>query len=59
MVDNLSCQQCGVCVNNCPEDALSFKDDELVVDEDKCILCAECEGICPLNAIKLKTEIQE
>jgi energy-converting hydrogenase A subunit Q len=59
MVDNLSCQQCGVCVNNCPEDALSFKDDKLIVDEDKCILCAECEGICPLNAIKLKTVIQE
>jgi energy-converting hydrogenase A subunit Q len=53
VIDNTACQQCGVCVNRCPEDALSFEDDTLVVDKDKCILCAECEGICPLNAIKL------
>lgn len=59
VVDNLSCQQCGVCVNKCPEDALSFQNDELIVDRDKCILCAECEGICPLNAIKLETETLE
>ncbi len=56
IIDDLSCQRCGVCVNKCPEDALSIEDDKLIVDKEKCILCAECEGICPLNAIKLKTE---
>jgi len=56
VVDNALCQQCEVCLKNCPEDALSFKGDELVVDEDKCILCSECEAICPLHAIKLETE---
>ncbi len=56
LVDDTSCQQCGVCVNRCPEDALSFEDDTLTVDTDKCILCTECEGICPLHAIKLEAE---
>jgi energy-converting hydrogenase A subunit Q len=57
VIDDLSCQKCGVCVNTCPEDALTLEDDKLEVDKEKCILCAECEGICPLNAIKLKTKI--
>jgi energy-converting hydrogenase A subunit Q len=56
VVDYDSCQQCEVCVNRCPEDALSFQDDKLTVDTDRCIRCAECEGVCPLHAIKFKAE---
>ncbi len=56
VIDNESCQRCGVCVNRCPEGALTIEDDTLTVDKEKCILCAECEGICPLHAIKLNTE---
>ncbi|MGV8144693.1 MAG: 4Fe-4S binding protein [Methanothermobacter sp.] len=59
VIDDVACQECGVCINRCPEDALSFEDDKVKVDTEKCILCAECEGICPMNAIKLETETQD
>jgi len=47
------CQACGVCVNQCPVDALNLKDDEIFVDQDLCISCRECEALCPVNAIKI------
>ncbi|WP_394325442.1 4Fe-4S binding protein [Methanobrevibacter arboriphilus] len=47
------CQACGVCVNQCPVDALSLKDDEIFVNQDLCISCRECEALCPVNAIKI------
>lgn len=59
VIDDVACQKCGVCINRCPEDALSFEDDKVKVDTEKCILCAECEGICPMDAIKLETETQD
>lgn len=56
IVDDLSCQACGVCINRCPEDAITLKNDKIVIDTEKCILCGECEAICPVHAVKLKTE---
>lgn len=47
------CQACGVCVNQCPVDALSLKDDEIFVNQHLCISCRECEALCPVNAIKI------
>jgi energy-converting hydrogenase A subunit Q len=53
--DYAACEACGICVNKCPVDALSFDNDEIVVNSDKCILCGECEVICPLRAIKVES----
>ncbi|MBZ9571338.1 4Fe-4S binding protein [Methanobrevibacter sp. TMH8] len=47
------CQACGVCVNQCPVDALTLKNDEIYVNQDLCISCRECEALCPVNAIKI------
>jgi hypothetical protein len=51
------CVGCGLCIEGCPEDALSLKSSETVpvVDPEKCIGCGECEAICAVgnNAIKL------
>jgi energy-converting hydrogenase A subunit Q len=55
-IDNTLCQSCGVCINKCPVDALSFEGDNVVVDKEECILCDQCETICPVSAIKLKSE---
>ncbi|MGZ7047468.1 MAG: 4Fe-4S binding protein [Methanobacterium sp.] len=54
-IDNIICQSCGVCINKCPVDALSFEGEDVVVNKDECILCDQCETICPVSAIKLKS----
>lgn len=56
IIDELSCQSCGVCVNRCPEGAMTIEDDKVIIDAEKCILCGVCETICPVQAVKLKTE---
>ena len=54
------CAGCGLCIEGCPEDALSLKLSETVpvVDPEKCIGCGECEAICAIGerAIKLHGE---
>jgi NADPH-dependent glutamate synthase beta subunit-like oxidoreductase/glutamate synthase domain-containing protein 3/NAD-dependent dihydropyrimidine dehydrogenase PreA subunit len=47
-----SCRDCGICVEICPQAAISKQeksngDFELVVDPEKCIGCGFCAGGCP------------
>lgn len=48
------CKSCGVCILNCPKQAISrsgrFNDkgyDVVAVDEEKCIGCGICYTVCP------------
>ncbi len=43
------CIRCLKCVKACPNNALSFKDDRIVVDHTKCINCGVCEEVCPVK----------
>ena len=55
-VDYDKCFDCGACLSLCPMNAISFKEDFLVVfDEEKCIgsPCGTCIDACPAKAIKL------
>ncbi len=48
--------ECKLCVEACPRNILEFKDDRIIVREDKifdCTLCRECEQLCPYDAIKV------
>ena len=45
------CVACGVCVDECPTEALSVEGDTCVVDADKCIDCSTCISECPTEAI--------
>ena len=47
------CQSCGICVKNCPTDALILEGDKVTFNEENCIYCRQCEAICPVTAIKL------
>lgn len=57
----LSCKACGLCIEVCPTNALSWSKTDLnyfgryvpVVDIEKCISCKTCEQICPDVAIKV------
>ena len=40
------CLNCGECINVCPVNALSFKGEKVVWDENKCISCDSCIKEC-------------
>lgn len=48
------CKQCGLCVANCPQEAISFAAAfteagyrPAQVDDEKCIKCGICYTMCP------------
>jgi anaerobic carbon-monoxide dehydrogenase iron sulfur subunit len=45
------CDQCGVCADNCPEDAIHLKDGAFLVDADVCTGCLACVDVCPNNVM--------
>jgi len=47
---NSDCTRCGVCVDICPTDNLSFESGK-IVHEHKCIACYRCVNKCPEKAI--------
>jgi NADPH-dependent glutamate synthase beta subunit-like oxidoreductase/glutamate synthase domain-containing protein 3/ferredoxin len=53
-----SCRECGICVNLCPQAAISKQgegdDFKLVVAPDKCIGCGYCAASCPCGIWTLK-----
>ncbi len=51
--NNFLCSGCSACVDKCPVNAISLKQDiqgrfMAFVDEDKCIKCGKCTEICPV-----------
>lgn len=49
------CILCGICVKNCPTEAIKM-DDKITVDNDACIGCEVCVEKCPKKVIKMKDE---
>lgn len=52
LVKKDECVACGQCVNNCPVEAITWKDGKACIDQKKCIKCGTCAAICPMNAIE-------
>ncbi|MFA5399465.1 MAG: 4Fe-4S dicluster domain-containing protein [Dehalococcoidia bacterium] len=48
-----SCIACGDCVERCPMEALTMKDDRLLFDSNRCIGCGLCSSTCPSGSLKL------
>ncbi len=48
------CTLCGLCVEHCPQGALSLDGagERIVTDRDKCVNCFECVRVCPSGAMK-------
>ena len=52
-VDAKECTGCETCVDRCPVDALSMKDDVAVVDPASCIGCGNCTSVCPTECLTM------
>ena len=42
------CQECLLCVNACPINAIKIKNHRIQVDSKRCIQCKICNNVCPL-----------
>lgn len=54
-VDNVKCNKCYRCTQECPFDTFSFDENKFpVADILKCRRCGACFGACPVQAISFK-----
>ncbi len=53
-----SCMGCGICVMECPVDAIHqpHPGEPAVIDEVSCIRCGRCHEVCPKNAVRHDSE---
>lgn len=45
------CLTCGMCIFECPADAISPEVHKYIIDPDKCMDCGSCVGACIPEAI--------
>lgn len=51
------CIACGVCVQNCPVQAITIVDKRAHTDLKRCIRCYCCHELCPVDAVELHHSI--
>ncbi len=47
------CIQCGMCIDECDQKAISMGEKKVQVDQSKCILCGYCAAVCPEYVIRV------
>ncbi|MBD3191779.1 MAG: 4Fe-4S dicluster domain-containing protein [Candidatus Heimdallarchaeota archaeon] len=56
-VDKNLCIGCGICVDECPVNTISIKEDgKAGINMDGCIHCGLCHDVCPENAVEHDSE---
>ena len=50
-VDGFSCTGCGVCAENCPQQAIRIVNRKARINHTRCIDCQICRSVCPQGAI--------
>ena len=51
LIDPEICIRCYTCEEQCPIDAITHDDNNVVVDAEKCNFCMDCIGPCPTGSI--------
>jgi len=51
-IDEENCTACGICVDECPVDAISMETETAVINMAACIRCGICHEICPQDSIR-------
>ncbi|MHB1586058.1 MAG: YfhL family 4Fe-4S dicluster ferredoxin [Acidiferrobacteraceae bacterium] len=60
-----TCINCGVCEPECPNDAITAREEIYVIDPCLCTECVghydepQCVGVCPVDCIPLHPDFQE
>ena len=55
-IDKNKCTGCGLCVRECPVNAIIIKEGKAEIDMDKCIRCGKCHDVCPQEAVRHDSE---
>jgi pyruvate ferredoxin oxidoreductase delta subunit len=56
VIDEKSCEKCGICESVCPDSAVHEKSEIYVIDYDYCKGCGLCAYECPAHAIRMIQE---
>lgn len=48
---SVGCVGCGICVKNCPAEAVKVENFHAVIDHEKCVGCGVCQEKCPKKSI--------
>jgi uncharacterized protein len=51
-ISKKKCTGCGTCIEWCPQEAISMRDDVATIDPGKCIGCGECLAMCRFDSVK-------
>ncbi len=54
-IDKEKCTGCGICIKNCPVDAIHGEKKEAhTIDVEKCITCGSCIDTCRFDAVRIR-----
>ncbi|MEL7623056.1 MAG: 4Fe-4S binding protein [Clostridiales bacterium] len=56
IIVNENCKSCGICVKNCPVEALYLEGKKLHI-KDSCVQCGICVRVCPFKALEKTDEL--
>ena len=56
--DESLCTFCGICANNCPQDAIVVEAKSFKVDESLCWRCGRCVRVCPEKALTVPISME-
>lgn len=55
-IDTQDCTLCGICVSECPVDAITMGTENAEINMADCIRCGVCHDVCPQEAVKHDSE---
>ena len=55
-IDKNRCDGCGICIEECPVEAITMIENKAEINMEKCIRCGICHKKCPQNASRHDSE---